>query len=469
MNRLQRMWGRMTGRQAFENQRMTASSSAGWETILGGNRSDPGSNVDWSRLAGDFSMNGVVSVATNWLARTLPESPAMLTRQGADDSPEEIRQHPCLDLIGNPNPYHSGDALMAATVSDYIVNGNAYWRIMRNAGGRGSAAQLWYIPQSRMVPKTGGSTSNFVDHYEYKVEGRTEYVDPEDVVHFRNGLDPLTFGLTGMSPLLALRRQIVVLNLGANFEASVLKNHGVPGLFVAPSATTTPITIEEARRWKDYLAEATTGDHVGEPLVGMAGSTMTAFGFSPEQLTLKSVLDRPEALVCAAIGISPMVVGLMVGLEHSTYSNMSEAQQAAYEKCVIPTKSAFAWTLTQQLLWREFERPGSGLKVAYDYGAVQCLQEDEDKRALRYKGLADSGVYSVNEARAALGLEEIAGNPAYDEPLPLQARVAMMSPAKPAPEPKAPLEGEEPPDEARENGAAGILSAYARGILGIER
>jgi HK97 family phage portal protein len=384
---------------------VTTTSDIGW-TILGGDRRDPGSNRDWSSLVGDPAMNAVASSVIGWIARTLPESPAVVARTMPDGEDEIERTHPILDVLRNPNPNYSGDQLMGATTRELVSHGNAYWRIVRGAKGKGQAVQLYWLPQSLISCKGGDNSNNFIDHYEFNTGRGVENIDPLDIVHFRYGLDPLTMGRTGLSPLRALYRSLFVLNAGENFEATMLVNHGAPGMYLSLGADGGVMTIDEARQWKALIMESTTGDHVGEPIVGSPGSTLTPFGFSPEQLALTSMLDRPEALVCAATGVNAVVLGLKVGLEHSTYSNMEEAQRSAYEKCVIPMKGSIAQDITVQLFYRDFEKPGD-TSVAYDYSKVQCLQENEAEKVKTLTTAAGGPYLTPNEAREKAGLDPL--------------------------------------------------------------
>ena len=394
-------------KRLFAAERVTTTSDVGWTTLFGGsNNYLPGSNQNWERLAGDPANNAVASTIIGWVARTLPESPPIVTRPTRDGSRERYNEHPILALLNYPNGQYSGDQLMAATIRDYMANGNAYWRIQRNGAGR--AAGLWYVPASTVKVVAGDTTDNFIDHYELRINAsHTESLPTDDLVHFRYALDPLTGGRTGIGPFRALYRSIVILNMGENFEASILRKHGAPGLFLSVSPEGGPITLDEARLWKQSIDESTSGDNAGKTIVGLPGSVLTAFGFSPEQLALTTMLDRYEALMCAATGINPVVLGLKVGLEHSTYANMEEAQRSAYEKAVIPMKSALAMDITNQLLYTEFDKRSSGYEVEYDYSGIECLSDKQDDLVARLVSAAGGPYLTPNEARVQAGLDPI--------------------------------------------------------------
>jgi hypothetical protein len=83
----------------------------------------------------------------------------------------------------------------------------------------------------------------------------------------------------------------------------------------------------------------------------MTGKTkVEQFGFSPEQLLLRELRRIPEERVTAVLGVPAIVAGLGAGLDRSTFTNMAEAREAAYESGIIPTQRIIAEDIRFQLL-----------------------------------------------------------------------------------------------------------------------
>ena len=101
-------------------------------------------------------------------------------------------------------------------------------------------------------------------------------------------------------------------------------------------------------------------------------------------------------------------------VSNSTFQNMSEAREMAYESNIIPTQRVFSATLNMQLLEKNFiparrgrkrEIPDmSPLQVYFDNSNVRVLQEDENSKFGRYNSSIASGWMRVAEARRANNL-----------------------------------------------------------------
>ena len=127
------------------------------------------------------------------------------------------------------------------------------------------------------------------------------------------------------------------------------------------------------------------------------------FGYNPQEMDLASLRRIPETRAAAALRLPPIVMGLLSGLEHSTYSNFREAERVAYRANLIPTYRNMAGTLHTQLLSR-FEQNIDLFEVQFDTSQVEALQENADARATRWRGLWVDGVAELGEARAEVGL-----------------------------------------------------------------
>ena len=165
----------------FKGLTMTFQNGASWSLIsLGRTR------YDYAAQVGDGRGNSAVEAVVRWVGRTFPEAPVQVLRQAADGTETPIIGHPMLDLLSTPNPYYSGELLWRATLADWVSTGNGYW-IKRRNGARG-VAQLWWAPSWTMAPAwPPDDPTVFISHYNYTVNGATQEIPVEDVVHFRDG------------------------------------------------------------------------------------------------------------------------------------------------------------------------------------------------------------------------------------------------------------------------------------------
>ncbi|ALJ14257.1 phage portal protein [Sphingopyxis macrogoltabida] len=358
--------------------------------------------IDYRKEVGDLMDASVVMAPVQWVQRALPEAVLKVSRKNSKGEIEEISDHGMLALIQNPNPFYADIVLWWGVVLSLLLDGNAYWMIVRNGVGR--PAQLWYIPHWMLEPKWPEDGSEFISHYRYSPGGGAAATDvaPEDVIHFRYGIDPRNMR-KGLSPIYGVIREIFMDIESSNFVAALLKNMGVPGIVIAPKggAMPNPADVEAT---KTYVAAQFGGDGRGRPLVLGAPTEVSQFGFNPQQMEMSGARDVAEERVCAGIGIPAAVVGFGAGLQTTKVgATMGEMRKLAWENGVLPIGKLIADELKRSLL-PLFGNP-AGLDVFFDTSEVPAMQEDEDKRTDRWNKMLQTGGITVYTWRIGLGLD----------------------------------------------------------------
>lgn len=365
----------------------------GWRLLL------PGAQYDYEAAAGDLWRNSTVAACLGWLARNFAEPKLEAVRTKRDGS-KEIVPSDCVRLLNKPNKFYGKYQLAAAMVLSAKVDGNVYLRKIRSAAG--VPVELWWIPHWLIWPRWNPDGSEFVGWYEYSVNGKIERIAVEDIVHIRIGIDPRD-DRKGFSEVKQTVRSVCGLNECDTYTASLLRNMGIPGVIISPGHPDVNMSRDDIDVFKDQWRENYTSEGRGDPLVGSRMFKVEKIALTPEELTLDKIPARMEDQVCAAIGISPMVVNLTAGAQHKTYANYGEARKAAYEDCLIPLQKMMAEELTIQLL---ADFPGTADELRWDYAGVQCLQESTDAVADRIGDLyAKHRVIKRSEAREALGYD----------------------------------------------------------------
>lgn len=348
----------------------------------------------------EASANSIVVACIRWVQRVFSEAPPIL-QQWAEEREDwnTIPRDRMLSLLERPNIYYNGTTLWKATVADLMLTGNAYWIKVRNSMGQ--VIQLWWAPQSLMEPKDDPSDSSvFISHYVYKPNGDPIPVRDADVVHFRDGIDPAN-PRKGLSAMRSLFREIFTDDEAANMTASLLRNMGVPGVIIAPDGSGT-ISEPAAKKVKESFMAKFTGDKKGEPMVMEGATKIQQFGFSPEQMQLRSLRGIPEERITAVLGVNAAVVGLGAGLATTKVgATLREYREEAFESTIIPMYRELASELTHQLL-ADF-KSGDAWRMAFDLTKVRVLQDDEDKRAERLNKMLEAGGITVAEYRRKLG------------------------------------------------------------------
>jgi len=380
-----------------------------------------GTNADYLSAVGDGTGSSTVTAPLFWVARTFPEAPPALWRQLGNGQEQQVLDHPMLRLLRFPNPVYTGVEMWMATVIDYQVDGNAFWLKVRNGAGR--VEQLWWVPHWTMQPV--GTERELVTGYVYTPDGVPVMVKPEDVVHFQFGIDSDDIR-RGKSPLKSVLREVFTDDEAAQFTVTILKNMGVPGLMVSPKDGLN-ITKEQGLELKAEIQADMSGDNRGSTTVMLGPTDIQQFGFSPEQLLLRELRRIPEERVTAVMGIPAIVAGLGAGLDRSTFTNMGEAREAAYEAGIIPMQRALSEKILSKLL-ADFEPDVFVWRFGFDLSKVRVLQEDLFRQAQRLDLGVRGGWVRRSEARRHLGFEVGEQDDVYLMPLNVAAVAANEPP-----------------------------------------
>jgi HK97 family phage portal protein len=359
------------------------------------------------------TFNSAVFACLALKAKAFQEAPLRVFRFLGDGNQEWLDDHPLMELLADPHPSLSQPEFNFWVSMCLDTAGEAFLRKVRNRAGE--VVQLWPLSPLAVTPETTEPDKRagvFISHYVVDdptggpgTDSRLE-LPVEDVVHFRNGVDDADHR-RGLSPLRRLLREVASDEEATRFLEDLLHNFAVTSL-----AVTVPpgpvLTEEQAKQIRDRLREDYGGGNRnrGHVAVVANGATLSQVGFSPQQLDLKTAHYIPESRICAVLGVPAMLVGFSVGLEHTIYNNMEQAQEHLYEQTIIPLWRQVAATYTKQLLRPDFTLDRS-VRLRYDLMDVRALQEDEDAKWARLSVAVEKAWITKDEARAEVGLEPL--------------------------------------------------------------
>lgn len=372
----------------------------------------PGVTVSWrlpreadpAKKVGDGGGASITGAVLNWYYRNFPEAEPRVSSEDRQGQQVYVIPHALTDLLDTPNEYYDGDALWAGLIYSYILDGNGYWLKARNASGR--VAELWWVPHQLIGPKPekdpNREGARFIAHYEYLVSGRRYEIDPSEVVHVRFGIDPKD-PRKGISPLKQQLRELLTDEEAALFSAAMVQNIGVPGVMVSPRSENAQISEADARATKARFEQEFTGQNRGRVMVMSGATVVEQLGFSPEQLTLRTLRAIPEERVSAALGVPAAVVGLGTGLAQTTVgATLAQLREMATESALVPMWRTFARQVEGALM-HEFSGGNKALKLRFDTSEVRVLQEDRQRLHERTREDMRAGMVDVATAQARLG------------------------------------------------------------------
>lgn len=354
-------------------------------------------SLDYTRT--DASASSIVMQCLNWITRNFGQGRFEVVNYTGDDQ-TVFGNHPLTALIANPNTWYSSQRLWAGTLLDFNLNGNAYWLKVRPSI-TGKPRELWYVPSYSITPVWPEERNDIYISYYVHTSSRGEQtrIDVEDVVHFRNGIDPRNERL-GLSPLRALLLEVFTDLEAGRFTAALLKNYGMPGVLVTPGENV-QLTAEKAEHFRQQWERKFTGDNRGKTAFLNYQAKVDTIGFSPEQMNLEKLRRIPEERISGALGIPAIVAGLGAGLDRSTYSNTEQATAAAFEQNLMPTWYAFADEITNQLLVDYSGQPN--IRAHFETQHIKALQENETEKQTRAREAFLAGGISRNQYREKIG------------------------------------------------------------------
>lgn len=347
--------------------------------------------------------NSAVINTLAWIQRNFIQADFKVSRETSNGD-KTIDGHPLERLLENPNVGYDMQSLWAATLLSYHLDGNAYWIKERNARGFGVPTAIWYEPHWSIKPHWPDNGSAFVDYYERRINGTIERIPIENVVHFRNGLNPAN-PRYGLAPLKAAMLQVFTDMEVSLWVAALCRNMAIPGVIVSPSEPI-GLTGEKAEQIKQTWKRKFGGDNRGEPLILDFQASIETLGYDPKQMDFAALTNLAESRISGALGIPAIVAGLSAGLDSSTYNNLANLKKSAFEECLIPTWKNFERVINRQLLV-DFERDTSKIECQFDVSEIRALQENQGEKEARAIAAFTSGVTTLNECREQFGYDPV--------------------------------------------------------------
>lgn len=385
---------------------------------------------------GALSTNSAIYACINTVATASMEPPLEVWREAPVDSVtgewSKLRRHKIRGLLKRPNPRYDnfvGTSCVGISMKQMTwlnqwfkhIDGNAYWyKVRLEHPVYGRVDELWPLDPSQVRPRNRNDElidrgrwdlvrdprRRVAEWYEYDpgISGRDPIkIDPENIIHFRLGVDPQDMRL-GLGPVKQLAREVATDRMAGIFTHALLRNFSIPGLLVVPAEGT--VEPEEAQQIKERMRSEFSGGNTGGIAVLSAGATVQQFGYDPERMTLAAIHRHCETRIASVMNVPAIVAQLGSGIDQSSqFSNFHEAREMFAEDTMLPIWTADGEALTDQLLpdfsTRDDERLG------YDLDQVRALQQDVTAKYGRLQVAVKGGWLTANEARAAVGLPGI--------------------------------------------------------------
>jgi len=345
---------------------------------------------DFARLADEgFARNAIAYRCVRMIAEAAASVPWLLY-----EGPDELTDHPLLELLERPNPQAAGPDLMESWYSFLMVAGNAYLELVSLEG---TPRELYVLRPDRVKAVAG--SDGWPEAYIYSANGRE--------VRFAN--DPVS-GTTpilhmrffhpqndhyGMSPLEAAAYAIDIHNAAGAWNKSLLDNAARPsGALVYRGEGNSNLSDDQFERLKRELEENYQGAaNAGRPLLLEGGLDWKSMGLSPKDMDFIEAKHVAAREIALALGVPPMLLGIP---GDNTFSNYQEANRVFWRQTVLPLVGRTARAFTQWL------KPhyGGDLRLWYDPDEIPALRAERDSL---WKRVGSADFLTDNEKREALG------------------------------------------------------------------
>ena len=356
-----------------------------------------------SLTADGYARNAAFFACVSALAMSFPEPP-LAVWDGEEADAKRLNTHPLRFLLRRPNPLMGEDEMAIWTIAYMAMGGNAYWHKVR--GKSGKVVELWPYHAGQVAPVPGGPT--WIAGYEFDDgTGRKTPIPTEDIVHFKWPAPDPTQPWMAQPPLLAAAREVDTDNEATRYLMALLRNDAVPRTMVLTPADTM-LDREAKRQLKEQFARTYGGEGRGDVAILDGGATVQRLSLNLEELAFEALHRIPEARIAAAMRVPPIIAGLNVGLERSTFANYSEAVTHFTTGTLVPL-----WRIVASEVEADLGAEFGGVTVRHDLSQVQALQEDETARWGRVDTAVRGGYMTVNQALTALGQPPVQGGDVF--------------------------------------------------------
>lgn len=342
-----------------------------------------------------FTYNSLVYAAIMYKARATATPPVLAYQEGTDEPLPTT--HEISKLLRTPNSAMSGRTLQALRSVFYSLSGNSYIYVDRGANGMPIGLYPLRPDRVYIIPVNQEEIA-----YAYIPRNSTfENAIPilsEDMIHDKqiNPLDDFEGAGLGLSPLSASAMSADVDNKMSKFLNNLVDNGVLPtGMLISDNQLTDKDAERMRRRFRDKYGGVNSWADV---MVLDKRVTYQRIGMTLSEMVVDNLDKRNEARILQTLGVSPILMGALLGMENSTYANYQESRTAFWEDVMLYELGLFEDELDQRL------SVGGQYYYRHDLTKVPALQEDISDKANAARTLWSMGT-PLNLAMQIAGIE----------------------------------------------------------------
>ena len=341
---------------------------------------------------GGYKKNGLLNRGIGYICSNIASAPLKVYDRKSN---KELIDHPMRIVIKRPNLYLTEYCFWERIILYYYLSGNIFIEKLRNEQGLVVSLDVLRPDRVTVVP----SIIDFIDRYEYTIEGIKSIINKNDIIHIYN-YDPLN-DYVGFSPIEAALNNVMTDNTATDFTKAIFENMGMnPGtMLFFPGDLTKEQKENIAAEWRQNYGLGNQGG------VGMFSNDVKvdskSFNFS--ELQFPELTKQQEARILMVLGVPPMLVDARLGNEASTYNNVTEARTRFWEDTINPLFNKLDDHITAFLLP---EYPDSATTYcSFDTSQVPAFRSIRQTEFNNTITLLGQGLITKQQAQLKLGIE----------------------------------------------------------------
>lgn len=289
---------------------------------------------------------------------------------------EEYNDPTLQKLLIAPNKWMTESDWDRYTIKYQMLTGNCYW--IKDRGSKyGEMKGMFPFNDMNVTPV--GTNLAFIDHFKFVTfDGEVSEYAPEDVIHMPWIYINPFYPNKGIAPGALASLEIDTDTAFGKYVAAFVSNNAEPGgvITVQKDAASAAMGIFESTAQKilESFRKKFSGEGAGLPAMLEPGFDYKIIGSQLKDLDMANALAKPEARTCALHLTPPEVVGVNVGLAHSTQNNLAESRIRWTNIGLIPL-----WKYNAKKFSAGMQLEYPGVKFKYDIDNVEAVKEQRQR------------------------------------------------------------------------------------------
>lgn len=311
----------------------------------------------------------------------------------------EIKEHPILNLLKNPNAFLSGSDFIRDMISYKLLAGNIFILADNLAKDTKQISELFLPNPNDVSIKLNENGLPYI--YICKIQNGNQVNYPisikgkSQMLHIKDFSPDKMF--LGSSRLMSAAIAVDTTNACGSFNYNMLQNGLRPsGALIVENGAA--LTEKQHARLKEELKDTYAGaGNAGKPLIFEGGLKWQEMSLNPKDMEFKENLLISARLVAGVFGVPPQLVNIP---GESTYNNYAEAKEAFWIDTIIPEMQSIVEGFNKWLCPRYDE----SLTLEINEDAIDALSY---RRARKLEQLNQNRFMTINEKRLAGGLDAV--------------------------------------------------------------